>query len=343
VKDFLHRYAFLESAAKSIASPVKLASSPAHKRVKAHTFGNSARTRVPVPDLPPLPAEHRTSPGQVISKTAGKSKPQASEAGPAGRDVNETRQIIDAKHLTRSDQRGESDSPPFWLQNLLQDWHNPVFPVSRKAIRTVQAPVLPRLKDYSATQGANHPNLRQLDKRHLQDVSFIAQVDAKFLLLTSRTDDGMALLLVDQHAADERVRVESFFKQYCDDITNDCVVVVALRQAKIILLTGQEVREVDRYREALSRFGILVESSGSAVPDSEYGQVSVLALPALLMERLSTEDRLLRNVIREFLLLLEQNGSLSRLGRSSWATMLGHLPATLVDLINSKARRGKPQ
>lgn len=60
-----------------------------------------------------------------------------------------------------------------------------------------------------ATAGCRLNHLKDaisLDKKHLKDISIIGQVDKKFIVAIKEEDN--LLLIFDQHAAHERIRVE---------------------------------------------------------------------------------------------------------------------------------------
>lgn len=124
--------------------------------------------------------------------------------------------------------------------------------------------------------------------------------------------DGRALVLIDQHAASERVRVERFLKRICvqfltgskdgkgkgregDGITEqEQEEVVELDPPKPVLLTTREVeilREHEDVRALLIRWGIdvLFEGEGEVGVEKDknvaYGQVWVKSVPEVVVKK----------------------------------------------------------
>lgn len=127
--------------------------------------------------------------------------------------------------------------------------------------------------------------------------------------------DGRALVLIDQHAASERVRVERFLKRICvrfltgskdgkgkgkgkegDGIEEEQEEVMGFEPPKPVLLTTKEVeilREKEDVRALLSRWGIDVLFEGEGEADVEkdrnaaYGQVWVKSVPEVVMKKVA--------------------------------------------------------
>ncbi|WP_226004070.1 DNA mismatch repair endonuclease MutL [Natrinema salinisoli] len=102
--------------------------------------------------------------------------------------------------------------------------------------------------------------------------------------LVCETPDG--LVLIDQHAADERVNYERLQEAFADDPTAQ-----ALAEPVELELTAAEAEAFDHYSEALSRLGFYADR----VDDRT---VSVTTVPAVLEETLEP-DRL-RDVLASF-------------------------------------------
>jgi DNA mismatch repair protein MLH3 len=74
-----------------------------------------------------------------------------------------------------------------------------------------------------SSDGSADSHSHRFCKDDLRSARIISQVDQKFIacLLENQSDKGHALVLIDQHAADERVRVESFLKELCLGFLHD--------------------------------------------------------------------------------------------------------------------------
>lgn len=164
--------------------------------------------------------------------------------------------------------------------------------------------------------------LARFSKSDLQDAVVLGQVDQKFLACvlpvepssrlsqdeessSSDEDDGGILVLIDQHAADERIRVERFMRELCTGFTPQ----PALRKLDPpvrVLLTKREADMLDtsdNIKEAFSKWGIQIRSFGIAYQgeeivstffagrdshvseDAGYAQIEVLTVPDVVAEK----------------------------------------------------------
>ena len=122
-----------------------------------------------------------------------------------------------------------------------------------------------------------------LDRLPAMDV--LGQFDDTYVV--AETDDG--LVLVDQHAADERVNYERLREAFADD-----VVTQALAERVELELTAREAALVDDRGEALSRLGFRVQR-----PDDRTAAVTTV--PALVAERVGGDaPELARDLLSEF-------------------------------------------
>lgn len=183
------------------------------------------------------------------------------------------------------------------------------------------------------SSGDGHTRPHRFDRDDLKDAEVIAQVDRKFIAccLSERDasgdgDDqdrgdmagaarcrarggagGRALVLIDQHAASERVRVERFLKRICkrflagsgsgdaegmgDEGDEE---VVILEQPRPVLLTTREagiLKDREDVRAILSRWGIEVQLQSSEATDAgtevdmAYRQVWVRSVPEVVAKK----------------------------------------------------------
>lgn len=164
-----------------------------------------------------------------------------------------------------------------------------------------------------------------LTKDDLRRFKVIDQVDRKFIAcriptrsshpqgvpayhLHSRSED--VLILIDQHAADERVRVERFLKELCIGFLNSQyredgewvqgVRIKELSPPRPVLLTEHEALTVIRsqkIRESLRKWGVQIVFAPNNVPVSDgmsepgssgYTQVLVSTIPEVVGEKVRT-------------------------------------------------------
>ncbi|ODR82183.1 DNA mismatch repair protein MutL [Haladaptatus sp. W1] len=103
--------------------------------------------------------------------------------------------------------------------------------------------------------------------------------------VVAETGDG--LVLIDQHAADERVNYERLCRQFAGDTTTQ-----VLASSVELELTAAEAALFDDYREALARLGFHAALVGDRT-------VEVTTVPAVFEKTLSPD--LLRDVLSEFI------------------------------------------
>ncbi|KAG0308692.1 DNA mismatch repair protein [Dissophora globulifera] len=198
-----------------------------------------------------------------------------------------------------------------WAQDALRKWVNPVFPSSPIDIPTLQTlsldsalgtgdgvrgePIAKSISRFFALDGlTGHQNSidwkkLQLSKSCLQHARVIAQLDRKFILCTMKASitadqDGArprVLVVIDQHAADERVRVERLMKEMC---SCSCPTLLShsgnlegeygsqhhahrldsmdMIPPLSITLSKREWRLASQYSAWLSRWGIVLDHNG---------------------------------------------------------------------------------
>ena len=230
---------------------------------------------------------------------------------------------------------GQQDNQPSpWLAEILKNWKNPVF-------APVQPPI-PQAHDggIQTTCGLSSlttPLQSRISRSALQSAEVISQVDKKFILakLPAQHSTPSLLILIDQHAADERCRLEELTRSYfsasgqaeSEPLEEPLRFEVPRRDAALLL----------RYRAFFSRWGI-----GYAAGRAD---VTVLALPPSILERCRQEPRLLIALLRAEIWRLDERGAsgVERApeGGSDWIRLFHGCPAGILDLLNSRACRSK--
>lgn len=129
----------------------------------------------------------------------------------------------------------------------------------------------------------------------------LAQVDRKFVACIAKHhgDEMPILILVDQHAADERIRVERYLREYCEGACDfslneegagngeSSIRLSYLTPPKHVLLTRHEVVLLQReeVRLEICRWGIILDGLPASDIFGDRVQVSVSAVPILLQEK----------------------------------------------------------
>lgn len=225
----------------------------------------------------------------------------------------------------------DQQARPVWLRQALEGWSNPTFPSNQPSLSKL-APAVPS-ESYNPSYSKD---LRQISKENLTDLVFLEQVDSKFLLCRiDRPDGDSSLFLVDQHAADERVRVEQLLKTYCKEVSDGQVQMHTFDPPKPILLDATTAKQAALHVAEFQRWGLHFHIGNI---DNSVGQVYLQAVPAIVATRLQNDANLVIRLVKDHCNKLAVNGT-PRVG-SSWTSTIRHAPSVLVDLINSRACRG---
>ncbi|RYP91903.1 hypothetical protein DL770_001963 [Monosporascus sp. CRB-9-2] len=285
----------------------------------------------------------------------------------------------------------EEKSP--WLKDLLASWDNPVFQQTEPPIPVAcdEAKLLgPRnnchgCHDFTRMSSETLGNAQgKVSKDALRRAEVIAQVDRKFILAkvsTAIADTEQAtieghntslIVVIDQHAADERCRVETLMKEYFERVessSQDGAPDLILTQRRLEVRACAELLEkplkfdisaIDavqllRLRDYFRRWGIWYEVCPPPAigPMSKRGrpsQVKVQKLPPSIAERCRLEPRLLIELLRKEAWKTDEHGhslagpSAEPSGHSSsadphWLSRLHGCPQGILDMINSRACR----
>ncbi|KAM6913191.1 DNA mismatch repair protein Mlh3 isoform 2-T2 [Xenentodon cancila] len=241
------------------------------------------------------------------------------------------------------DFRDSADESSNSLSSLYSKWNNPVFvrpPMVGVDISSGQA-------DGLAVKIHNILFPYRFSKAMFHTMKVIHQVDKKFLacLINTREEDpagndeteGNLLVLVDQHAAHERVRLENLVADSYED-DPDVLGEKRLCSSTIvppleISVTEEELRLLRSCQPHLRSLGLEVTFS-----QAETQQVSVGKVPLCFMEKESNELRrgrpsVIKAVVEEY--LREQIELLRSAGR-----VRGTLPLTVLKVLASLACHG---
>lgn len=241
--------------------------------------------------------------------------------------------------------RPTSVSTDSWVGNVLKKWENPAFSRPEQPISSIDGTHgLDNLHDCADLCGLETVKISKfrgkLWKQHLEKAEVIAQVDRKFILVklaASSGDDTGVLVLIDQHAADERCRVERLFEEL---FTGDRGQVQAIPVDPIVFQAlVSEKSLLQRHRRFFQSWGIAyrVEQVSNDIC------VSIHSLPALVAERCRTEPTLASDLIRREIWKREEQGTLPDHAQTTatvtWAERLSTCPQGLIDMMNSRACR----
>ncbi|KAK3320558.1 putative MLH3 protein [Cercophora scortea] len=279
-----------------------------------------------------------------------------------------------------------------WLQDIISTWKNPAFrPVERPIPQVSEVAgehkcggtdECSRIVHNLEFTGGNTPSTATLQGRFSKDAlrtaEILGQVDRKFILAKVSTEpaaatrkssgysekpadgaggesDRRVLVLIDQHAADERCRVEELMKGYF--VLEPGGGTPQARTERLDKPLRFEVAKQDgdllgRFCEHFERWGVVYEALLSAPGDDDVttsGQVTVEArsLPPSIMERCRVEPRLLVELLRrEIWRLYDRSGGGTGVGGSvdsgaegEWVAWFHHCPEGILEMINSRSCR----
>lgn len=208
----------------------------------------------------------------------------------------------------------------------------------------------------------------RISKAAFHNVQVLGQVDQKFILAKVATEASAApqsgvnkadhmLILIDQHAADERCQVEHLLKTYFLRDPADSGKLVAQTQCLDKPLRFDLPRQdgglLVRFREHFAHWGVVYEVAHGQEASSEKSRTTVTVeaqmLPPSILERCRLEPRLLIELLRKEIwkphdLAGGRGGarnSASVSADNDWVARFYDCPEGILDLINSRACRSK--
>lgn len=305
--------------------------------------------------------------------------------------TNHTSSIRDTVHTCRKEplrlppRTAPAANTP-WLEDVLQTWENPIFDLNQKSIellgpqdccfqqRGQEAEYVRNdasdMRNFRNTQPLSRTRLSKEDLSHAQ---VLAQVDKKFILIRTRESGetnatherpNALLVLIDQHAADERIRVEQLLEKLCSPVDTSCayqsklghhagVASIHLEKPLRFSILQQEKVHFISYAARFASWGILFDVSDSMTVSQSNSRLSelsclleVTALPPSVSERCKADTDLLISFLRSTVWHYANDpGILSRTSVNtsgvapSWYERIATCPKGLLDMINSRACR----
>ncbi|CAI6338287.1 unnamed protein product [Periconia digitata] len=273
-----------------------------------------------------------------------------------------------------------------WLSAILQTWRNPVFQPTEKSIeQACSHEDLSNLYQASAHAADQFSSITasKLSKTDLKRAQVLAQLDKKFILASMQNsrhkssnrghgnyNEHKVLVLIDQHAADERIQVEMLLSELCrPPLSNHShaeyrsqlghrsrVAFVILEKPIRFSLSGQEQQQFIINAAKFAAWGILfnVEASSSiAVSGRQPSVLSVTTLPPAISERSKADPQVLISFLRTAVWKYTDAGHSTSIAMedsadptdqiaqqtTSWVRQLSTCPEGLIELVNSRACR----
>ena len=244
--------------------------------------------------------------------------------GPSNRFLNPSRRLP-----SRPSTRAE-------LADRLQIWPSSTF--SSKP----EAPI-PSLVVENGHQDLDNSGIGQkIEAVHLATAHVLRQVDSKFILASMPTSmDGTkftSLVLIDQHAADERIKVEEYYQQLCSGNR------VSLARPIVFDISGEEAKCFNQAQAYFTSWGLDydVRCQNPQRPTSEsQTSIAITDLPTMIAERCRLEPRILIEMLRREIWSKDSVGCWNppHVPNDSWISRISHCPDGLVEMVNSRACR----
>ncbi|KAB5585612.1 hypothetical protein GE09DRAFT_983593 [Coniochaeta sp. 2T2.1] len=282
-----------------------------------------------------------------------------------------------------ADAQGQTRAEPApWIKEMLADWQNPAYGSSEAPIPKIPDPVEAAAQQIPGGVSANCGHLKfgdvsetsmlqfsgRVSKQALREAEVINQVDSKFILVKLKlqtaaftpiseseagsSDPGESLVLIDQHAADERCRVEGLQRQYFVSDGGDFRANTDELEKPIHFeLSEQEGRLLARFEHHFGYWGVVYEVHPAERDQQTKAKVNIRSLPPSILERCRLEPRLLIELIRKEAWRLAEDPELAgntgprreavarEDGGNDWVRKFHGCPQGIVDLINSRSCR----
>ncbi|KAJ5214482.1 hypothetical protein N7449_001651 [Penicillium cf. viridicatum] len=291
------------------------------------------------------------------------------------------------------DTSSKHPSQTFWIENLLGEWDNPSFsrteiPIpnlgaesaGHQTITTSSHDCFKGIGSLDTAQVAKYRG--KLQRRALETAEVIAQVDKKFILakvhkrlviLNSEGTSNDVLLLIDQHAADERCRIELLFREMFlsaglgENLESGGRVRTVQVGSLAFEVSSTEGDLFQKYTGLFSDWGIEYVTHGKT---NSTVLITVHTLPVLIAERCRLEPHVLIDLMRREIWSSEEDGRKPFLSKKtfetedadqdlelsdsddvvhkgtsaspasrSWVQQMNGCPQGIVDLLNSRACR----
>ena len=174
----------------------------------------------------------------------------------------------------------------------------------------------------------------ELFAKDLNHCEVIAQLEKKFILTKLSKD---YILIFDQHAADERIKLESFLHKYIISCLNKKLKFKKLETPFIIQsLSKNEMSLLEKHHDSLLFLGIhLVKENETSI--------SIQEIPDFLAIKIQKDYNFLINSIWKYIWELEENLKKkidsTKINENDWWFVVSNLPSLIVDIFNSKACR----
>lgn len=182
-----------------------------------------------------------------------------------------------------------------------------------------------------------------ITREQLSKCSVINQIDKKFILLSQETNKDNSLFIMDQHACDERIKLEHYLQQFINNSINGTLFSQKLIDCKVPVNT-EELNSLKYYVDEFKHWGITYNTTSEE-------QLKICTIPDILLNQFTNNDKMyLRNALLQHVYDLNELKKIkvSRLTTEKlmnthidfvWWKYLNCIPNFFLDLFASKACR----
>ncbi|KAI9336575.1 hypothetical protein BDR26DRAFT_936009 [Obelidium mucronatum] len=257
----------------------------------------------------------------------------------------------------------KDESTPNALDHVIQSWENPVFQqVDLQAATTATATIM----DTEAETLS--PGTVSISKSDLSKLTVIGQIDKKFIACwftggtdrernaapheitsSSSSSSSLGLVIIDQHAADERVKLENLFVQTFGSVVSQHSVIdmTELDPPIQIALKRKQRYAIMEYSRIFSQWGIgfvpCEDNDDDGVDndgDNDNGSklLKIKNLPGSIAVRCIADPSIVKELLLEYLAQFEEASGRNSIQLEMTRATLG-CPKGIIHLLNSKACR----
>ena len=273
--------------------------------------------------------------------------------------------VGESQTLVKEGKRAEEATkrkPSQWLQRVQASWTNPVFETVQSSAPQTKVDCAMSHKDGfsgccggDGTADSTSTNLSgRISKEALARACVISQVDRKFILVKlplqslksgeAQKGESSTLIMLDQHAADERCRLEDLMQNYFAEDPNSGKLkanVEPLERPLTYAVSSKEFELLDQHRSHFASWGIHYR------PNPRQAEITITALPPSILTRCRLEPRLLIETLRKEIWRLADEGFPTRTQTSdppstkAWIINFHGCPRGILELLHSRACRSK--
>ena len=166
----------------------------------------------------------------------------------------------------------------------------------------------------------------------LENCSVIGQVDKKFIL--TKLGNG-TLLIFDQHAMDERIKLEQFIKDYLYSLKRG---EIAKMPVEISLgeLSDLEISLLEKYSDELIQLGFLIQITKKV-------NVYLKEIPTILFNKVNNDQKFILDGIWKHIFELEdmkkKSINIRKINDDSWWSEGYNIPSIMMDILKSNSCR----